>query len=56
MIYLFDSVENVWKGENGGYVHFLLFPQCFPKPSSQGSINVGIVWYRLELNIYILVK
>ena len=31
---LFDRVENtVVKGENAGYQHFLLFPQCFPKPS-----------------------
>ena len=42
---LFDRVENtVGKGENAGYQHFLLFPQCFPKPSSLGSLKVGIVW------------
>ena len=30
MIYLFDTVENIMgKGENAGYQHFLLFPQCF---------------------------
>ena len=30
-ISLFDRVENtVVKGENAGYQHFLLFPQCFP--------------------------
>ena len=30
----FDRVENtLGKGENAGYQHFLLFPQCFPKPS-----------------------
>ena len=34
-IFLFDRVENtVGKGENAGYQHFLLCPQCFPKPSS----------------------
>ena len=33
-ISLFDRVENtVGKGENAGYQHFLLFPQCFSKPS-----------------------
>ena len=33
-ISLFDSEDNtVGKGENAGYQHFLLFPQCFPKPS-----------------------
>ena len=34
-ISLFDREENtVGKGENAGYQHFLLFPHCFPKPSS----------------------
>ena len=38
-------VENsVGKGENAGYQHFLLFPQCFQKPSVSGSLKVGIVW------------
>ena len=45
MIYLLDSVENmVGKGENAGYQHFLLFPQCFPKPSHLGSLKVRISW------------
>ena len=44
-IFLFDRVENiVGKGKNAGYKHFLLFPQCFQKPSSPGSLKVGIVW------------
>ena len=34
----------VGKGENAGYKHFLLFPQCFQKASSFGSLKVGIVW------------
>ena len=35
---LFDRLKNaVRKGENAGYQHFLLFPQCFPKLSSLGS-------------------
>ena len=47
LISLFDSVENiVGKGENAGYQHFLLFPQCFLKASFSGSLEVGIVWYR----------
>ena len=34
MISFFDRVENiVEKGENDGYQHFLLFPQCFQKAS-----------------------
>ena len=38
-------VENiVGKGENAGYQHFLLFPQCFQKVSFFGSLKVGIVW------------
>ena len=45
IISLFGRVENtVGKGENAGYQHFLLFPQCFPKPSSLGLLKVGIVW------------
>ena len=45
MISLSERVENiVEKGENAGYQHFLLFPQCFQKPSFSGSLKVGIVW------------
>ena len=33
-ISLLDRVENIdGKGENAGYHNFLLFPQCFQKPS-----------------------
>ena len=40
-----EKVENiVGKGENAGYQHFLLFPQCFQKASSLRSLKVGIVW------------
>ena len=34
----------VGNGENVGYQHFLLFPQCFQKASFQGLLKVGIVW------------
>ena len=35
MIFLHDRVENiVRKGEKAGYLHFLLFPQYFLKPSA----------------------
>ena len=38
-------VENiVGNGENASYQHFLLFLQCFQKPSVSGSLKVGIVW------------
>ena len=37
-ISLYDRVENtVGKGENVGYQHYFLFPQCCPKPSSLGD-------------------
>ena len=36
--FAFDRVENiVGKGENAGNQHFLLFPQCFQKPTFSGS-------------------
>ena len=39
-ISLFDRAENiVGKGENAGYQQFLLFLQCFPKPSSLGVVT-----------------
>ena len=38
MISVFDRVENnVGKGENDKYQHFLLFPPCFQKASYLGS-------------------
>ena len=40
--------NNVGKGENAGFQHFLLFPQCFQKASFLGSLRVGIVWYRVN--------
>ena len=44
MFFVNDTVENiVGKGENAGYQHFLLFPQCFQKVSFSGTIKVGIV-------------
>ena len=46
-IFLFDRVENTGgKEENAACKYFLLFPQCFPKPFSLGSLKVRIVWYR----------
>ena len=37
-------IENiVGKGENAGFQHFLLFPQCFQKASFFGWLKVGIV-------------
>ena len=43
--FVFGRVENiVGKGENAGYQHFLLFPQCFQKLSFPGVLKIGIVW------------
>ena len=47
--FVLGRVENiVGKGENAGYQHFLLFPQCFQNASFSGSLKVGIVWYRIK--------
>ena len=41
----FGMEENILgKGEKAGYQHFLLFPKCFQKPPSSGSLKVDIVW------------
>ena len=43
--FAFGRVENnVGKGENAGYQHFVLFPQCFQNASLAGSLRVEIVW------------
>ena len=34
----------VGKGENAGYQHFLLFPQCFLKVTFLGTLKVRLVW------------
>ena len=48
-IFVLGRVENiVRKGENAGYQHFLLFPQCFQKQSFTGSLKFGIVWERVR--------
>ena len=45
IISFFDRVENtVGKGENAGYQHFLLFPQCFEKASFPDTSKDAIVW------------
>ena len=44
MISVFDRVENIVElGQNAGYQHFLLFPQCFQKATFLGSLKLGIV-------------
>ena len=47
---VFERVENiVGKGENAGYHHFHLFPQCFQKVSFTGPIKAGIVDEELQI-------
>ena len=36
------------KGENAGYQHFLLFPQCFQKASNTGSLQIVSEWERVN--------
>ena len=41
---VFHKIENiVGKAENAGYLHFLLFPQCFQKAFSSSASKVVIV-------------
>ena len=43
------KVENIMgKGENAGYQHFLLFPQCFQKLSFSGLLKVYVVELKLQ--------
>ena len=43
--YVFDRVENnLEKGENAGYQHFLLFPQQFQKTFPAGVSRIFIEW------------
>ena len=42
--FVYGRVEyTVGKGENDGYQHFLLYPQCFQKASFPGLLKVCIV-------------
>ena len=54
MKFSLGRVENiVGKGENAGYQHFLVFPQCFQKASFSGTLKVGIVWQRVKTRLYV---
>ena len=47
--FVLGMVENiVGKGENAGYQHFLLFPQCFQNVSFIGLLKVRIAWKRVN--------
>ena len=50
-----DSVESiVGKGENAGYQHFLLLPQCLQKIISPELLKVGIMspWERSKISLF----
>ena len=42
-----DKIKGSKYDNFSGCQHFLLFPQCFPKPSF-GTLKVGIVWLRVN--------
>ena len=43
IISVFDIVENIiGKGENAGYQHFFLFPQCLEKASFL-DMSTGVI-------------
>ena len=42
------------KADNAGHQHFILFPQCFKKVSSLGSLKAGIVGKGLIHHLQIL--
>ena len=55
IISVFDRVVNiVGKGENAGYQHFLLLPQCFEKASFPDMSKGVIVWERVNMLIHFL--
>ena len=48
-ISLLDKVENTEEeGENDGYQHFLLFPQCFLKSQQRPTRQVFV--YKIQVN------
>ena len=43
--FVLERIENIiGKGENASNQHFLLFPQCFQRTPSLGSLKFGVVW------------
>ena len=54
LIGVLGVLENiVQKGDNAGYQHCLLFPQCFLKPFSTRLLKSGTVWLKVK---YILAR
>ena len=53
MISVCDQVENiVGKGENAGYQHFLLFPQCFQKASFPRAVKTKGLFGKSLIGLY----
>ena len=42
IFFFFNGRKHLGKGENAGNQHFLLFPKCFQKSPSLGSLKIGI--------------
>ena len=52
---LSDRVEKiVEEGENAGYHHFILFPQCFQSPLFQGHLKSGLCGKELSPPLFYL--
>ena len=59
IISAFDSIENtVGIGENAGYQHFLLFPQCFQKACfpDTSKAKVVIMWEWVNQHKTVIIK
>ena len=55
--FVFRRVENsVGNGENAGYQHFLLFSNCFQKPSFSGSLKVKNILDRSKIKAFTDIK
>ena len=44
------SLEIVVKGENAGYQHFLLFPQCFQNPEISELCGKALTLYSIDIH------
>ena len=52
-----ERIENILgKGENAGYQHFLLFPQCFQKFSFSGLLKSGLCGKELMSSVSNLIN
>ena len=57
MKFVLGSVKNIMgKGENAGYQHFLLFPQCFQKLTFPEMSKAGLCGKRLKQVCFVIHK